>query len=169
VLPVIDGGQAVYAQIRIPYPRKDGPRYLNPTSDLATNPRLSRARPAEVQHREVVVTEGEIDALSAAAAGYRSVAVLSAAYGDEAVAVALAKLSQPLVIAFDGDDAGRLGADRLAALLVARQRPPVVVDLGEGDLNDAMRQSSDWPAEMQRVLDSAMADRAASLGAAISR
>ncbi len=169
VLPVIDKGHAVYAQLRITHPKPDRPRYLNPASGLATNPRLSRARPLGARHPEVVVTEGAIDALSAAAASYRAVAVLSAAYGDEAVAVALAKLPHPLVIAFDADDAGRSGADRLATLLVARQRPPVVLDLGTGDLNDAMRQSDDWPTRMQLSVDSAMANRAASLGAAISR
>ena len=168
VLPVIDDGHAVYAQLRIPHPQPDRPRYLNPASGLATNPRLSRARPVEARHREVVVTEGAIDALSAAAGGYRAVAVLSAAYGDEAVAAALAKLPHPLVLAFDADDAGRAGADRLVSLLEARQRPPVVLDLGTGDLNDAMCQSDDWSARMQLCVDSAMAGRA-SLGAAIIR
>jgi hypothetical protein len=169
VLPVIENGRAVYAQIRIPHPRTDGPRYLNPASHLAMNPRLSRARPAALGHPEVVVTEGEIDALSAASAGYRAAAILSASYGDEAVAVSLAKLPHPLVIAFDADEAGRAGASRLEALLVARQRPLVVVDLGRGDLNDAMRRSDDWPTELRHWLDAAIAERAASLGSAVSR
>lgn len=169
VLPVMHDGHAVYAQLRVPHPAPDRPRYLNPTSDLGTNPRLSRARPVERRHPEVVVTEGAIDALSAAVAGYRAVAVLSAAYGDEAVAVALAKLPHPLVIAFDADDAGQAGADRLASLLDARQRPPVVLDLGTGDLNDAMRHSDNWPIRMQHDVDSAMAERSASIGAAVSR
>ena len=169
VLPVIHDGHAVYAQLRAPHPQPDRPRYLNPTSGLATNPRLSRVRPADALHPEVVVTEGAIDALSAAAAGYRAVAVLSAAYGDEAVAVALAKLPHPLVIAFDADDAGRAGAHRLASLLEARHRPPVVLDLGTGDLNDVMRHSDAWPARMQHAVDSAIAERSASIGAAVSR
>ena len=159
VLPVIRGDHAVYAQLRVPHPQPDRPRYLNPTSDFATNPRIARARPVEVQHPEVVVTEGAIDALSAAVAGYRAVAVLSAAYGDEAVAVALAKLPHPLVIAFDADEAGRAGADRLASLLEARQRPPVVLDLGAGDLNDAMRRSDDWPRELAAAVDGALRRR----------
>jgi hypothetical protein len=150
VLPAIENGHAVYAQVRVPHPQPDRPRYLNPSSALATNPRLARARPAETRHPEIVVTEGAIDALSAAAAGYRAVAVLSATYGDEAVATALAKLPHPLVIAFDADEAGRAGASRLATLLRARQRPPVVVDLVNGDLNDAMRHSDDWPRDMAR-------------------
>lgn len=159
VLPVIDGGRAVYAQLRVPNPRPDWPRYLNPTSDLATNPRLARVRPVEARQPEVVVTEGAIDALCAAAAGYRAVAVLSAAYGDEAVAVSLAKLPHPLVITFDADDAGRAGADRLALLLDARRRPPIVLDLGAGDLNDSMRQSDDWPAELHAAVDGVLRSR----------
>lgn len=169
VLPVIQDGHAVYAQLRVPQPSPDRPRYLNPTADLATNPRLSRARPVEARHSEVVVTEGAIDALSAAAAGHRAVAVLSAAYGDEAVAATLAKLPHPLVIAFDADDAGRVGADRLASLLEARHRPPVVLDLGSGDLNDAMRHSDDWPTQMETLVASAMAERSASFSATVSR
>lgn len=169
VLPVIRDTHAVYAQIRVPHPLRDRPRYLNPTSGLAANPRLARARPVEAGHPEVIVTEGAIDALSAAAAGYRAVAVLSAAYGDESVAVALAKLPHPLIIAFDADDAGRAGAERLVSLLDARQRPPVVLDLGTGDLNDAMRQSDDWPLQMACAVDSARVEKAGSIGSTISR
>lgn len=169
VLPAIENGHAVYAQIRVPHPQPDRPRYLNPTADLATNPRLTRARPVETHHPQVVVTEGAIDALSAAAAGYRSVAVLSATYGDEAVATALAKLPHPLVIAFDADDAGRAGGQRLTTLLDARHRPPVVVDLGHGDLNDAMRRSYDWQTEMARTVDHAVERQAAPTGVSVSR
>jgi hypothetical protein len=159
VLPVLHDGRAVYAQLSAPNPQPDQSRYLNPTSDFATNPRVARVRPVEARHSEVVVTEGTIDALSAAAAGYRAVAVLSAAYGDEAVAIALARLPHLLIIAFDADDAGRAGADRLASLLQARQRPPVVVDLGDGDLNDAMRRSNDWPRELHVAVDRALRNR----------
>lgn len=153
VLPALRDGHAVYAQLRVPQPRPDRPRYLNPTADLATNPRLARIRPIEARHPEVVVTEGAIDGLSAAAAGYRAVAVLSATYGDEAVAVALAKLPHPLVIAFDADDAGRTGAHKLASLLASRQRPAVVLDIGSGDLNDAMRRSANWPADLAATIE----------------
>jgi hypothetical protein len=159
VLPVIQDGHAVYAQLRVRHPQPDRSRYLNPTSDLATNPRVARVRPVHARRPEVLVTEGTIDALSAAAAGYRAVAVLSAAYGDETVAVALAKLPHPLVIAFDADDAGRAGADRLAALLEARQRPPAVLDIDCGDLNDAMRRSRGWPMELHSAVDSALRSR----------
>lgn len=149
VLPVIHEGAAVYAQIRIPHPRADGPRYLNPSGDLASNPRLARFRPAEREHREIIVTEGAIDALSANVAGFRSVAVLSAAYPDRLIAHELSRLPHPLVLAFDQDDAGQAAADRLASLLDAQQRRPVRLPIGAADLNDALVQSSNWERELR--------------------
>lgn len=157
VLPVIADGQVVYAQVRVPHPRPDRPRYLNPTGALAPNPRLARFRPAMVQHPEVIVTEGSIDALSAAAAGYRAVAVLSAGYPDRSVAHALSRLNHPLVIAFDPDDAGRQGADKLAQLLEAEMHPAAVIDLEHGDMNDALRAAHDWERELPAQVDQATA------------
>jgi orotidine-5'-phosphate decarboxylase len=95
--------------------------------------------------------------------------VLSATYGDEAVAASLAKLPHPLVIAFDPDDAGRAGAHRLASLLEAHQHPPVVVDLEHGDLNDTMRRAGDWPDQMARTVAHAMEHSGASTGVSVSR
>jgi hypothetical protein len=148
VLPVAVDGVAIYAQVRVPHPRPDRPRYLNPTADLAPNPRLARFSPPHCEHREIIITEGTIDALSATAGGYRAVAVLSAGYPDHAVARALSRLPHPLVIAFDPDDAGQAGADRLVALLAAEHRPAAAIDLGHGDLNDALLRGRDWPGEL---------------------
>jgi hypothetical protein len=158
VLPVITDGHAVYAQVRVPHPRPDGPRYLNPTSDLAPNPRLAYFRPAVQQHREVIVTEGAIDALSAAAAGFRAAAVLSAAYPDQAVAHELSRLPEPLVMAFDQDDAGKAASHRLTALLDAQQRHPVNLVLPPGDLNDALVHSSNWSKELELRVNASCAD-----------
>lgn len=169
VLPVIEDGHAVYAQLRVPHPGPDRPRYLNPTSELAANPRINRTRPVQTRHPEVIVTEGAIDALSAAAAGYRAVAVLSATSGDNAVAVALAKLPHPLVLAFDADDAGRAGAQRLASLLEASHHPAAVLDLGAGDLNDAMRYANDWPTEMQTAVNRATDQQRIDVGVGMGR
>jgi DNA primase len=95
------------------------------------------------------VTEGIIDGLSAASAGYRAVAVLSATLGDEMVAAHLAHLRWPLVLAFDPDEAGVAGAQRLAAYLEARGRPAASLDLPAGrDVNDALRASSNWSVEL---------------------
>ncbi len=52
-------------------------------------------------------------------------------------------------------------AHNLEALLVARQRTPLMIDLGHGDLNNTMRWAGDWPSQMQRMVASAVADRSA--------
>jgi len=169
VLPVMARGEAVYAQVRVPHPRPDRPKYLNPRGDLAPNPRLARFRPTTVVHPEVIITEGAIDGLSAAAAGYRAVAVLSAGYPDQSVAHALSRLPHPLAIAFDPDDAGRAGAGRLAHLLDAEFRPASVLDLGDGDLNDALRQSPDWTVELPELVQGRTARGAERAPRALSR
>lgn len=157
VLPVIDDGRAVYAQLRAPQPGDGGSRYLNPASRLAPNPRLGRFRPTDVRRPEVVVCEGAIDALSAASAGYRAVGVLSAVYGDADVARQLARLQQPLVLAFDADEAGRGAATRLQGALVALGRNVAVVDIGSGDLNSTMNTIERWPPALDRMVQVAAA------------
>lgn len=148
VLPALVDSRAVYAQVRVLRPRPDGPRYLNPTGALAPNPKLAYYRPAQIERPEVIVTEGVIDALSAAAAGFRAAAVLSAAYPDQAIALELSRLPEPLVIAFDQDDAGRAAAERITALLDAQHRRPVDLILPANDLNEALVGSSNWRKEL---------------------
>ena len=168
VLPTIAQGEVTYAQIRVPHPDPGRPRYLNPTSDLALNPRVTRMRPVECRRPEVIVTEGAIDALSAATAGYRAVGVLSAAYGDAAVAAALARLRQPLVLALDPDEAGQAASARLTALLEAQGRTPGRLDIREGDLNDTMRGADDWPARLDHAVEHATSVHR-SVGAGLER
>lgn len=167
VLPVVVDERAVYAQLRVINPRTDGPRYLNPTGALAANPRIGYFRPAEQRHHEVIVTEGTIDALSAAAAGYRAAAVLSAAYPDQAIAHELSRLPDPLVIAFDQDDAGRGAAERLTALLDAQHRYPVNLRLPANDLNDALVHSSGWSKELELRVGSCLTQRAPGMSRSI--
>jgi hypothetical protein len=147
VLPVSVADRAAYLQLRLLNQRPGSPRYLNPTSGLATNPRLGLYRPAHApRHRELIVTEGIIDALSAAAAGYRSAAILGAGYPDPATAAAIAQLPWPLVVAFDPDSAGIAGAERLARLLEARHRRATLLRLERGDLNEQLiRHGPGWP------------------------
>lgn len=155
VLPVLDrDGRAVFTQTR----RLDAgadPRYLNCSSAAAPNPRLALYR-AEATGRCVIVCEGAIDALSVAAGGRRSAAVLSAALADGRVAGQLRQLDAPLVLAFDADDAGDLGARRLKSLLgdtghpVIRLRPPAHL----GDMNAWMTASRDWPDSLASALRS---------------
>ena len=155
VLPVLAVSHATYAQIRVPHPRPNGPRYLNPASELAPNPRLAHIQPVERRHREVIVCEGIIDALSAAAAGYRAAAVLSAAYPDQVIALELARLAGPLVVAFDRDAAGQAAAERLTALLDTHGRHPAKLVLADADLNAALHRSTDWPKQLELRVNAA--------------
>ena len=143
VLPVLDNhGRAVFTQTRRLGPRITGPRYLNCANRAAPNPRLALYRSTGTSTGPVVVCEGAIDALTAAAAGCRSVAVLGSTVADIRVADRIARLdADGVVIAFDADEAGDRGAAELACLLrscgvfPARLRSPDRAS----DLNDWSR------------------------------
>lgn len=155
VLPVLNvSDRAIFTQTRR-LERDAEPRYLNCSSTAAPNPRLALYR-GETTGRCVIVCEGAIDALSVAAAGRRSGAVLGAALADNRVASQLHKLDAPIVLAFDADDAGDAGARRLKTLLgearhpVLRLRPPPHL----GDMNAWMAKSRDWPDSLTTALRS---------------
>lgn len=153
VLPVIEAGRPVFAQLRSVSPRPDGPRYLNAASRLAVNPRVGVYQPCEAVGRCVIVTEGVIDALSANAAGFRSAAVLGAALarrgaGDRTGLVAdrLARLGAPLIVAFDADQPGQAGARALRESLLARRARAAYLHVPSerNDLNAWMLASPNW-------------------------
>ncbi|HVM14013.1 MAG TPA: toprim domain-containing protein [Egibacteraceae bacterium] len=153
VLPVIEAGRPVFAQLRAIDPRPDGPRYLNAASRLAVNPRVGVYQPCEAVGRCVIVTEGVIDALSANAAGLRSAAVIGAAltrggagYRTGLVADRLARLGGPVIIAFDADQPGQEGAQALRDSLRARgtRATYLHVPSDRNDLNAWMITSPDW-------------------------
>ena len=161
VLPVHRDGEPVFAQLRVLSSRRL--RYLNASSDLAPNPRIARYEATDPRGSCVLVTEGIIDALSAAAAGYQSAALLGAAVpqpGERTPAadqIAEPLLSTPgcIVLALDADDAGQRGAARLHELLSSRTDRPVLqlhLPHGVNDLNEWMRQATDWSAELEDSL-----------------
>lgn len=131
----------MYAQLRRVRARADQPKFLNVSAALAPNPKVARFRPVDDRGDVVIVAEGPIDALSAAAAGFRAVAVLGATSVDQDVAARLASLPGGLVLALDDDAAGHAGTERLERMLRDVQRPARVLQLPEGvnDLNDWMR------------------------------
>ena len=144
VLPLLepDTQRAVYLQARYLQPRPH--KYGNPARRLGpASPRLGEVRlPASAVRQDVVVVcEGIPDALTAAQAGWRSVAVLGAGQPDERVARAIADRfpSETIVLAFDADDRGRAGAAHLRELLEARGAGERVGGLtvpeAAGDLN----------------------------------
>lgn len=161
VLPVLEAGRPVFAQLRPVNPLPERPRYLNAASRLASNPRVGVYEPPEAVGRCVVVTEGVLDALSANAAGFRAAAVLGAALvGDHGSPVAdrLARLNSPLVLAFDADEAGQRGAKALQGVLRKRAARSARLHLpaGANDLNAWMVRSRDWQQAFRSAVRTAL-------------
>ena len=121
VFPLLsENGQAVYLQAR--YLRPNGRKYDNPSADLVpASPRLGEVRlasPACAQDL-MLICEGIPDALIAAQAGYRAVAILGAGLPDARLATQLAARHPEghLLVAFDADHRGHAGSERLTELL----------------------------------------------------
>lgn len=156
VFPAVERGQPVYAQLRRLRPRDDQPKFLNVAGSLAANPKVARYRPVQDRDGIVIVTEGPIDALSAAAAGFRAVAVFGATAADPEVAARLASTPGRLVLAFDADAAGHAGSERLEQMLRDLQRPARILSPPDGvnDLNDWLRaEGKAWRAALQASVD----------------
>ena len=144
VLPAIDAdGQVVYAQTRYLRPPADRSKYDNPARRLGDNPRHGWTRPAGTPVEPVVVCEGLIDAYTMNATGYEAVAVLGALNATVELADRIAtKLgTRPVIVAFDGDDAGRRGAQvvsetlRRRGIMTAELPLPDQVDLNSWALS----------------------------------
>jgi DNA primase len=166
VLPVHEGDQAVFAQLRL-LSNSGLRRYLNARSDLAPNPRLGLYHPAEPTGSCTLITEGVFDALSAAAAGHRGAALLGAAVPEpddtnpsaRALGGRLARLPQPLLTALDADPAGALATERLHRILAHHGITPAALHLPAGvkDLNEWMQHSPQWPQALEAELRTALA------------
>jgi hypothetical protein len=122
VFPALsEQGDVHYVQTRYLNPGT-GPKYDNPSSALATNPRIGWARVVDSAVPDTLaVCEGIPDALTAAALGYQSVATLGSQSSDQYVVDRIAAhalrnhLSVELVS--DNDNAGRTWAQKLQAAL----------------------------------------------------
>ena len=151
VLASLDpNGNVVYAQARYLEPAEGRSKYDNPAGRIATNPKLGWVSPARVTDQErLFVCEGIIDALTAAGEGVAAVAVLGATYTDRQVATAIAERAgeRELVVAFDGDPAGRAATERLIGELRGSVGSVRSLVLGEGeDVNDSLNRA---PSESQ--------------------
>lgn len=147
VYPALDRtGHVTYFQARFIEPPVGRDKYDNPARRWAANPRMAwLTPPASAVERDgvVVVTEGVPDGLVAAQAGFVSVAVLGSQHPDHRVADAIADTSNAVLICFDGDDAGKRGAERLEHHLAEREvdnvtriEPPAGYDLTDWALQD---------------------------------
>jgi hypothetical protein len=156
VFPALDDHRdAVYCQARYLDPPPDCGKYDNPSGGHGSNPRVAPVEPARASPRgATVITEGIPDALAAASAGYRAVAVLGAGVPDRRVAERLARRPGVLIVAFDADDAGRAGAARVTELLRDLGRNAVVLDPPATDLNTWL--VARGPEAFERQLDLAI-------------
>lgn len=149
VLPTLDlSGQVAYVQARHLEPADDRPKYDNPASRLAANPRLGWYAPARSRDgAHLLVCEGAIDALTAAGTGLSAVAVLGATYVDERVAARIVDgaAGRTVVVAFDGDRAGEVATETMTAALAKAGCAFRVLSMpAAGDLNSVVRSESDW-------------------------
>ena len=156
VLPTLDiDGRVTYVQARYLEDVEGRSKYDNPASRIAANPRVGWVAPATVKDRNhLVVCEGVIDALSAASVGVSAVAVLGATYVDERVAQAIAKgaAGRQVVVAFDGDPAGRTAGNSLGASLASAGCSNRVLPMPDGcDVNALLGDDDRW---ITRQLDS---------------
>ena len=137
-------------QARYLNPDETGRKYDNPAAALAPHPRLAFPittvlAPADV----LVVCEGLPDALTAAQAGFASVALLGAQTPDENVASRIALHAEhrglAVTLVCDPDPAGRHVGEVLTPLLANRGvEPTVVVAPGGFDLNDWALNDPTW-------------------------
>lgn len=140
-------GEVAYFQTRFLDPG-EGSKYGNPASRLGDNPRHGWTRPVGVPKQAVVVCEGFPDAYTASSAGYTAVAVLGALNATPVLTDHLAPRigGRPMILAFDGDDAGRTASRSLAGALARHGIMVVELPLPSGaDLNSWVHSARQIP------------------------
>jgi DNA primase len=162
------GGTVAYFQARYLDPPPGRSRYDNPARVHATSPRVAWLHPPHDAAADVLmVTEGVGDGLVAAQAGLPTVAVLGCQYPDAHLAdtIEITRDRSPrlwsatVVVCFDGDDAGRHGAERLAALFDQRRVPHRVLAPPEGvDLSAWAATDPGWIGHLAPPRNPSLAD-----------
>ncbi|HRE01052.1 MAG TPA: toprim domain-containing protein [Ilumatobacteraceae bacterium] len=155
VFPALDpAGRIRYLQTRYLEPGR-GPKYDNPAASLGSNPRVAWTRPTHAPQTNVlVICEGIPDALTAAGAGLRSVAVLGSQAPDQSVASRIAsyadKYELHAVAVVDNDDPGRAWGERLTGLLAEHGVEPDVIEPPNPgcDLNAWAASEPEWTSQL---------------------
>jgi DNA primase len=154
VLPALDAGaNLTYVQARYLDPDATGRKYDNPAAALAPHPRLAFPTATESRGGVLLVCEGLPDALIAAQAGYRAVALLGANTPDAAVAARLANHAANhglgIAIVCDPDHAGWHVAATLTDLLANHDTGSTVIRPPDGlDLNAWALADPSWSAAL---------------------
>jgi Toprim-like len=159
VFPALnEEGDIHYVQTRYLNPGT-GPKYDNPSSVLATNPRLGWTRVADaLAATKLVVCEGIPDGLTAAALGMRSVATLGSQACDrslvERIAAYALRSHLGVELVSDNDDAGRAwaqglqnGLSRVGLTSMAHETPNAGADLNDWFVRSRTDQILDGPGD----------------------
>lgn len=172
-------GQITFVQARYLDVNAAGRKYDNPAGALAPHPRIAftvTATPA--RWPLLMVCEGMPDALTAAQAGYRAVALLGAHAPDESVAARVAGYAEAhhldVVVMTDANEPGRAAGNRLSELLRAERIDPCIVEPPAGltasdgspvvDLNAWAQLDPQWSGDLNRALDVDAIDTAPGAG-----
>lgn len=164
VFPALDpAGQVSYVQARYLEVDTVGRKYDNPAATLAPHPRLAFPAVRGERGGVLLVCEGLPDALTAAQAGFRSVALLGARTPDEAVAARLANHAGAhgldVAIITDPDPAGRYATATLTALLDRIGVEPAVITPPDGcDVNAWALRDPRWAEVVDAHLGAAAVD-----------
>ena len=143
LVPIRDGQQRLCGIVGRNVGDNRYPRYLNPPRTPTYDKSAALYQPLPAPTRpdgRVIVVEGTIDALAIAQAAVRTgqadrfcpVTQSGKELSAEQLYTVLELADSPLVVAFDGDGAGREAASRLARRVIDRGRDVAVVDLPDG-------------------------------------
>jgi len=116
---------------------KSGPKYLNsPETPIYSKSRvlfnIDKAKQAIRQLDYAILVEGQMDCISAYAAGFRNVIASSGTAFTEPQARLLGRFSKNIVVNFDPDTAGAAAAERSLTLLVSEDFQIKVLTLEAG-------------------------------------
>lgn len=136
VLPITDQhGDIIYAQSR--NLRPGGPKYINPTSAIATNPTISIL---DTNHNgPMILTEGIADGLVATQYGHNAASLIGTgmtARDTWVEPLVEAAQGRPLLLAFDNDPAGHTAAQQATQQLRNVGINPDVLPVPAADISD---------------------------------
>jgi DNA primase catalytic core len=163
MFPICDRqGRVVAFSGRILDPKSHPAKYVNsPETDIFKKSHvlyaLDKAATKIVKHprREAIICEGQIDVIRCHACGFETaVASQGTAFTAEHVAL-LKKHADSVVLAFDGDAAGKKAAIRTGALFIASELPVRVITLPKGEDPDSFLRKQ-GAAAFRELLDQAI-------------
>ena len=139
---------------------EDSPKYLNsPESDLFHKSRslygIHQARQAIIDQGHAIVTEGYTDVIACHRGGFsNTVATLGTALTADHVRL-LRRLTDNVVLLFDGDAAGAKAADRAMELFMGESITLRIATLPEGMDPDDLLKSPDGTDRLRQAIDTA--------------